>query len=108
MTPVVAIEVKEVKEVTIPSRWHTATECRARAESWENDELRACVDTVLASMWEIAGQGGVSGCHKIRTGRPDHFYKTFTQMMETLGYKVEAPVNPADTYYNSKVWTFRW
>lgn len=105
MTPMVKIEVKEV---AIPDHWHTASDCRERAESWENSELRACIDTVLASLWEIAGQGGVSGCHNIRTGRPKHFYETFKQMMETLGYKVEAPADPANTYHGYKVWTFHW
>ena len=98
----------EVKEITIPAHWHTASDCRQRAESWENEELRSCIEKTLAGLWDIAGQGGTSGAHPIRTGRPIHFYETFQKMMETLGFKVEAPADPANTYNDHKYWTFRW
>ena len=98
----------EVKEIVIPAHWHTASDCRRRAESWENEELRACIERVLPALWDVAGQGGTSAVHNIRTGRPPHFYETFKKMMETLGYTVKAPIDPVSTYHNHKEWIFSW
>lgn len=98
----------EVREMAFPAHWHTAEECRAKAESWENAEMKTCVEKVLASLWEIAGRGGTSGCQNILTGRPEHFYKTFQEIMENLGYIVEPPAVPNDSRYNYRVWAFRW
>lgn len=98
----------EVRELTIPEHWHTASECRKRAESWENDELKSCMEVVLASIWECAGKGGTETTHNIYTNRPAHFYETFKEKMTMLGYKVEAPTVPNDYHHSYKCWRFSW
>ena len=98
----------EMQEVVIPDHWHTAQECRARAESWENAELKSCLDTVLSTLWDAAGKG--ANCHtcEIRTGRPPHFYATLTKMMQSLGYRVEIPEKPHAQHTSTKTWKFHW
>lgn len=98
----------EIKEFAIPSHWHTAKECREMAESWENEEIQNCMETVLTGLWQVARKGGTSTTHPIRTGRPPHFYTTFKEKMQALGYTVEAPADPAGTYHDSRYWTFKW
>ena len=101
--------VVRINGTEIPPNWHTAAECRARAESWENAELKGCVDSVLASLWTVAEKGGVKATVTVKTGRPEHFYKTFRKVMESLGYKVvDQPINPMSTSATAKEWTFSW
>ena len=98
-----------VEEMAIPANWHTASECRAKAESWENAEVKACVDVVLAKLWAVAEKGGIKATVPVRTGRPEHFYETFREIMTTLGYKiVDYPFCPASTTASAKDWTFSW
>lgn len=101
------IEV-EVKETVIPAYWHTAAECREIAESWENNELRSCMDTLLSAIWQEANRGGVSLSHSIYTNRPAHFYEVLREKMETLGFQVEPPACPSDTSCFSRWWKFKW
>ena len=101
--------VVKMQEENVPTNWHTAKECRARAESWENSELKSCVDVVMEQLWATAEKGGVKDSIAIRTGRPEHFYKTFRSVMESLGYKiVNQPSDPADSSAFARYWTFAW
>lgn len=93
---------------TIPEHWHTAEECRIEAESWKNEELNGCIDKVLAAIWNTAKKGGTEISHPVLTSRPLHFYETFQEKMEILGYKVTPPTAPHDSTYNHKFWKFSW
>lgn len=99
---------KVATSVVIPEHWHTAEECRIEAEHWENEELKSCMDKVLAEIWDVARKGGITTTHSILTSRPPHFYETFKEKMEMLGYKVTAPTVPSDKSYHHRVWTFSW
>ena len=105
MTQVIAIEVAEIE---MPKNWHTAHECRAKAESWTNKEMMECIDTIMDVIWYKASSGGTSAEIKVKTSRPPQFYVTLKSKMETLGFKVSPPTVPHDKYYNDKPWTFTW
>lgn len=96
---------------TIPESWHRAEECRKVAESWENAEIKTCIDKVMNAIWEKAQQGGTSLAMDIYTTRPPHFYTTLKTKLEQLGYVVIPATKPWDapsTYCKQKQWEFRW
>lgn len=99
----------KIGEFPLCEHWHTALECRERAKSWENSELKSCLDIIFASLWEQAEEGKMEAVVAVRTGRPMHFYETLQKVMEGWGYQVEPPIYPYDnTYGCSKIWTFKW
>lgn len=105
MTQVIAIEIAEIE---MPKNWHTAQECRDKAESWSNEEMMKCIDTIMDVIWSKASSGGTSAVIDVKTSRPSHFYVTLQSKMEALGFKVTSPSVPDDTRYFERPWTFRW
>ena len=105
MTQVIAIEVAEIE---MPKNWHTAQECRAKAESWANEEIMKCIDTIMDVIWHKASVGGTSALVDIKTSRPSQFYVTLQSKMETLGFKVLPPSTPDDRCYSNRPWIFKW
>lgn len=98
----------EVKEMTIPNNWHTASECRAKAESWANEELKACIDILMEGIWEQASIGGTMVSLAVKTSRPSHFYKNLKAKMEKLGFEVVPPNYPDDPRMSAIQWIFKW
>lgn len=105
METIVAIEIEELP---LPDHWHTAQECRERAESWENEELKRCLTYILEDLWEVAGKGGTEATKNICTDKPKHFYATLCKMLESLGYEVVLPCEPWNKRDKYRAWTFRW
>lgn len=105
MTQVIAIEVAEIE---MPKNWHTAAECRAKAESWSNEEMMKCIDSIMDVIWHKASLGGTSAMIDVRTSRPSQFYVTLQKKMETLGFQVFPPSAPADKCHSDRPWTFKW
>jgi hypothetical protein len=105
MTQVIAIEIAEIE---MPKNWHTAQECREKAESWSNEEMMKCIDTIMDVIWHKASIGGTSAVVDVKTSRPPQFYVTLQSKMETLGFKVSPPSVPNDRCYPNRPWTFKW
>ena len=84
--------VKEENEV--PANWKTAEECRAIAEDWSNEEIKKCVDKLMARIVAKSKEGGVEANLSVGGRRPAHFYKTLTQVLTSLGFKVYPPNYP--------------
>lgn len=97
-----------VTEKATSNGWHTAPECRERAESWENEEMKTCINSLMKDIWEEAGKGGTSASLAVRTSRPAHFYKTLKTKMEKLGFQVVPPNCPGDSGAISRQWLFKW
>ena len=105
MTQVIAIEVTEIE---MPKNWHTAAECRAKAESWSNEEMVKCIDSIMHVIWSKASSGGTSATVDVRTSRPSQFYVTLQSKMEALGFNVSPPSAPDNRCYSDRPWTFQW
>lgn len=97
-----------VTEKATSNGWHTAPECRERAESWENEEIKACINHLMKDIWEEASKGGTTVSLAVRTSRSAHFYKTLQTKMEKLGFQVVPPSCPGDLCVNARQWVFRW
>lgn len=100
--------IMKIEEIDIPNNWHTAAECRQRADNWVNSELKTCAKIVLDNLWKAAGEGQTHLSHDILTNRPKYFYEMLKNLMVSLGYRVEMPENPSDTRYGRKTWDFYW
>ena len=101
------IEVK-VKTTSYPTTWKTAKECRETANSWENEEIKSCVDSLMTKVWAKANEGGTFIVCAVRTGRPKHFYEVLEKIFKDLGYSVTVPTEPWYDNCASKNWVFKW
>ena len=104
----IVLVVAEKKEFEYPKHWLKASDCRKLANSWENKEIKDCVDTIMASIREVAQKGGDCYAGHVRTSRPSHFYEVLEEIFVNLGYDVTVPNCPSDNKIASKIWGFSW
>lgn len=100
--------VIEVKETVLPNSWLTAAQCREMAESWKEEELISCIDSIMTAISHAASNGNLSAHVSVKTDRPGHFYEALKEKLNSLGYRVIMPNDPNSKIYSTLSWGIYW